>query len=76
MDFGREAPVYAKELLVHESGQRQAVERLHARIVDTLRVFDLTLGLECEVLCQMPALVIAAQQVQRITVADLQSPKE
>ncbi len=38
MDLWREAPVHTEELLVHE---RQAVERLHARVVHALCVLYL-----------------------------------
>lgn len=41
VDLGGEATVDAEELLVHEGGQGQAVERLHARVVHALRVLDL-----------------------------------
>lgn len=37
-----EASVHAEELLVHERGQRQTVERFHTRVVDSLRVLYLT----------------------------------
>ena len=36
-----ESAVDAEELLVHERGQREAVERVHARVVHALRVLDL-----------------------------------
>lgn len=39
--LGGEAAVHAQELLVHEGGQGEAVERLHARVVHALRVLDL-----------------------------------
>ena len=50
-----------QELLVHERGQWQAVEGLHARVVHALSVLDFTLLLECEVFRQMAALVIPAK---------------
>jgi hypothetical protein len=71
----REATVHAQELLVHEGGERQAVERVHARIVHTLRVLDLALLLEGEVLCEVTALVVAAQQIERARIQDLHRPQ-
>ena len=34
--------MYAQELLVEQGGEGQAVEGLHAGVIDTLRVLDLT----------------------------------
>ena len=34
--------MYTEELLVHNGRQRQTVERIHARIIDLLRVLYLT----------------------------------
>ncbi|KAI8035088.1 hypothetical protein M5D96_012181 [Drosophila gunungcola] len=73
--LGRKAAVHAQELLVHERRQRQAVERVHAGVVHALRVLDLALLLEGEVLGQVPALVVAAQQEQRLRIGDLQRPQ-
>lgn len=60
----------AQELLIHESSQWQAVERVHARVVHSLRVFDLALLLEREILGQVTTLVVAAQQEERVRVQD------
>lgn len=38
VNFGRKPTVYAEELLVHQRSQRQAVECLHARIINLLGV--------------------------------------
>lgn len=85
----------AEELLVHQGGQRKAVERLHASIVDALRILNftyITLRLsilynnlyflkihtflfEGKVLGQMPAFVVAPQQVQGGRVANFQCPQ-
>lgn len=75
MDFRRKSAVNAKELLVHQRGQRQTVEGVHAGIVDAFRVFNLTLRLEGEIFAEMPAFVVASQQEQRVGVKDLQGPK-
>ena len=42
VDFGGEAAVNAEELLVHEGSQREAVECLHAGVIDPFRVLDFT----------------------------------
>jgi hypothetical protein len=59
--LGREATVHAQKLLIHESRERQAVKRVHACVVHALRVLDLALLLESEVLGEVTAFVIAAQ---------------
>lgn len=41
VELGREAAVDAQELLVHDGGERERAERLHARVVDLLRVLVL-----------------------------------
>ena len=57
--------MHAEKLLVHEGGEGKAVERLHARVVHALRVLDLALLLEREVLREVPALVVSPQEEQR-----------
>lgn len=52
----------AQELLVHYSGQRQGTERLHASLVDSLGVFVLAFELEGEVISQMPAFMVSAEE--------------
>lgn len=47
VDLRRQAAVHAQELLVHERGERQAVERLHARVVNALRVLDFACNPHC-----------------------------
>ena len=73
--LGREAAVHAQELLVEEGGERQTVERFHARLVHALRVLDATLLAEGEVRGQVAALVVAAQQVKRLRVQDFHRPQ-
>jgi len=65
----------AQELLVHNRRQRQATERLHAGLVDGLRVLVLALQLESEVVGQVATLMVAAQQPQRVGVVDLERPE-
>lgn len=59
--FGTETAVNAQELLVHYSSQGQSAERLHAGLVNILRVFVFALELEGEVVCQVAALVVSAE---------------
>ena len=40
MDLWGETAVDAEELLVHQGGQRKAIKRLHASVIDTLRILD------------------------------------
>lgn len=40
----------AQELLVHEGGEWETVECVHACVIHTLGVLDLALLFECEVL--------------------------
>lgn len=75
VNLGRESAMHAQELLIHEGGERQTVERLHASVIDALGVFDLALLLECEVLGEVAALVIAAQQEERRRVEQLHGPQ-
>uniref|UniRef100_A0A182J1E9 Uncharacterized protein n=1 Tax=Anopheles atroparvus TaxID=41427 RepID=A0A182J1E9_ANOAO len=75
LDLGRQAAVNTEELLIHERRQRQAVERVHARVVHALRVLNLTLLLKRKVFCQVTTLVVAAQQKQGRRVAELERPQ-
>ena len=52
----------AKELFIHDSRKRKRAEGFHTSFVDSLRVLMLAFELECEVVCQMPAFVVAAHQ--------------
>jgi hypothetical protein len=54
--------VNTQELLVHDRGQRESAEGLHACLVDLLRILMLALELEREVVGQMPALVISSEK--------------
>lgn len=53
--------MYAQKLFVHDRRQWERTERVHAGLVDPLRVLVFTLQLEGKVVCQMPALVVASQ---------------
>jgi hypothetical protein len=70
-----ESTVYAKELLVHHCCEREAAECLHTSIVDLLGVFVFAFELECEIVCQMSALVVASEQPQGIGVPYLERPE-
>lgn len=63
-----------EELLVHDGGQGQRAERLHACFVDFLAVLVLALKLEGEVVGQMPAFVVAAQQPEGVWIPDFERP--
>ncbi len=62
VQLGRQPTVYAEELFVHDCGKRQGAEGLDARLVDALGVLVLAFELECEVVGQMPALVIPTEE--------------
>lgn len=46
-DFGAQASVHTKELLVEESGERQAVKRIHTGVINMLRVLYFTWKKRC-----------------------------
>lgn len=75
VELRAQTSVYTQELLVHDSGQRERAEGIHAGFVDSLGVFVLTFELECEVVGQMATLVVTAQQPERVGVPDLERPK-
>ena len=61
MELWAQTTVDAKELLVHNSRQRQRAEGLQACLVDFLAVLVLALQLEGEVIRQMTAFVVTPQ---------------
>jgi hypothetical protein len=65
----------AKELLVHQGGQRQRIKGFHTSIVDSLGIFYFTFLFEREILGQMPAFVISSQQKKCVWVANFKGPK-
>ena len=65
----------AKELLVHDRGQRESTEGRRAGLVHPLGIFVLAFELEGEVVGQVPAFVVASQQPERGRVPDLQGPE-
>jgi DNA recombination-dependent growth factor C len=67
--------VNTQKLLVHNSGQGKGAESVHASLVDGLGVLVLALELESEVISQMTALVVSAEQPERVGVPDLQRPE-
>jgi beta-lactam-binding protein with PASTA domain len=75
VELGAQATVYTQKLLVHDCCQRQCTERVHAGLIHGLRVLVLALKLECEVISQVPAFVVSAQQPERIRVPDFEGPK-
>lgn len=75
MKFRAETTVYAQELLVHDSGQRQRTERVHTCIVDLFSVFVLAFQFEGEVICQMPAFVVSTKKPESVGIPYLQRPE-
>lgn len=53
--------MYAQKLFIHDRRKWKRTERVHASLVDLLRVLVLTLQLESKVVCQVPALVVASK---------------
>jgi hypothetical protein len=74
VQFGRYSTMYAQELLVQDRREGQGTERLDARLIHALGVLVLTFRLEREVVSQMPALVVSAEEEERVRVANLESP--
>lgn len=64
--------MYTEELFVHDGGQRQGTEGLHACFIDLLRVFVLALEFEGEIIRQMPAFMVPSQQPQGVGIPYLQ----
>jgi hypothetical protein len=75
VELRAQTAVYAQELLVHDRCQRQCAERVHACFIDLLGVLVFTLELKCEVVGQMPALVVSAEEPKRVGVPDFQRPQ-
>jgi DNA recombination-dependent growth factor C len=70
-----QSTVDTQKLLVHNRSQRKGAESVHASFVDSLGVLVLALELESEVISQMTALVISAEQPERVGIPDFQRPK-
>ena len=66
----------AKVLLVDDGGEGQTVEGLHAGLVEGLRVLHLALSFEGEVLGEVAALVVTAEEEERLRVPDFQGPED
>jgi DNA recombination-dependent growth factor C len=75
VQLGTQSTVNTQKLLVHNSGQGKGAESVHASLVDGLGVLVLALELESEVISQMTALVVSAEQPERVGVPDLQRPE-
>ena len=65
----------AEELPVDDGGEGQTVEGFHAGLVDALRVLHLALAFEGEELGEAAALVVTAEEEERLRVADFQGPE-
>lgn len=64
-----------EELLVHNRRQRQRTEGFNTCLVNPLAILMLALEFEGEVVRKMPALVVAAQQPERVWIPNLQGPE-
>jgi hypothetical protein len=67
--------VYAQKLLVHDRGEWEGAKRLQACFVHALGVLVLAFSLEREVVGQVTALMVAAEEEERIWIPDLEGPK-
>ena len=72
--LGAQPSMYAQELFVHHSRQRQGAERIHTSVIDIKTVFVLALALEGEVIGKMAAFVITSEKPESIRIPDLQRP--
>ena len=75
MQFRTQATVYTQELLIHNGGQGQRAERLHTCVADFFRVFVFAFEFEGEIVCQMPALMVSAEEPQSVGIPDLERPE-
>ena len=75
MELGAQTSVYTEKLLVHDRGKRKRAERFHACFVNRLGVLVLAFELESEVVCQVPAFVIASKEPKGIWIPDLERPQ-
>jgi len=72
VELRAQSSVYTQELLVHDGSEWERTEGIHAGFVDGLGVLVLAFQLECEVVGQMTAFVVTAEQPERVGVPDLQ----
>ena len=75
VQLGTETTVDTQELLVHNSSEGKSAERLHARLVHSLRIFVLALELEGEVIGQMATLVVTTHEPEGVGVPNLETPE-
>jgi len=77
VDAGREAAVHAEDLVADDDGQRQEVEHVGEVVPDVgVAVLAGTLGVEAVGLCDAPRLVVAADEVDALGVAELEAHEE
>jgi hypothetical protein len=62
MQLGTQATMNTEKLLVHDGGKGKSTKRLHAGLVDILRVLVLAFELEGKVVCQVAAFVVATEE--------------
>ena len=75
VNFGRQSTMHAEILTVHDRGEGQAIEALHASVVDLLSILDEAFGLEGKILAQMPTFVVTPDQMDRVTIKQFQRPE-
>jgi hypothetical protein len=72
VELRAQASVDAEKLLIHDSSQRQTAERFHASLVHFFRILVLAFQFEGEVVGQVPAFMIPAEQPKGVWIPDLQ----
>lgn len=72
--FRAQSTVYTQKLLVHDCGQRQCAERVHACFVYGFGVLVLAFELKGEVIGQVTALVISSEEPKGVGVPNLEGP--
>ena len=71
MQLRTQPAMYAQELLVHDRGQGESAEGVHTSFVDLFGVLVLALELKGEVICQVAALVVTAEEPQGVGIPNL-----
>lgn len=64
-----------QKLLVHQGCERQRTKRLQTGFIHSLGILVLAFKLKGKVVCQMLALVVPAQEKERVGVPDFQRPE-
>ena len=75
VEFWRQTTMDTKKLLVHDGCQGQGAEGFHNSIVELLGILVLAFELEGEVVGQVPALVVSAEEEEGLGVPYFQRPQ-